>query len=338
MSARASRKSAPADAAPAESLASALARRVFAARPAGDDALHRWIAAVCRLHVPRRAMCPGHQSPFDYLRASFFDQSDLLVWANRGGGKTTLAALACLLDALFKGPLSAAVLAGSFDQSDRLTAQLRALLQPHETLLEPRWSRDRLDLGPARVLTLAQSERAVRGLRVQKLRCDELALFDRDVWRAAQFVTQSTDQARGSLEAFSTLHRPGGLMDEVIAAARTSDSDAAAPGGFRLLQWCLWEVIERCGPDRSCSRCTLSDDCRGRARQAEGFFRIDDAIAIKARASRPAWESEMLCLRPRAEGLVFEDFRRTLHVQPMTYQPQWPLYRASRETTRTGRA
>lgn len=307
-------------------------------RPANARQLHAWVQAVTGLSVPRKAHCPGHAAPFDYLRASFFEEPDLLVWAGRGGGKTTLAALACLLDALFKAPLTAAVLGGSFEQADRLAGTLRRLLEPHEQRLGPRWVRERLELGEATLLTLAQSERAVRGLRVQRLRCDELDLFDPSVWRAAQFVTRSTDTARASLEVFSTLHRAGGLMDGLVAAvggeprsaaAGEGAAAASAPGkGFRLLRWCLWEVIERCGPERSCSRCPLDADCRGVARRAEGFFGIDDAIAIRARVSRAAWESEMLCRRPRADGLVFEEFRRERHVRPCAYRADWPLYRA----------
>ena len=305
--------------------------RVAPKNPAG---LHAWLRTVCNLNIPRRSMCPGHVSPFAYLCESFFGQSDLLVWANRGGGKTTLAAVACLLDALFKRPVKSAVLAGSFDQSDRLVNCLRQLLTPHEALLHPRWLRDRLWLDGSSVLSLAQSQQAVRGLRVQKLRCDEVDLFDRDVWRAAQFVTQSSGQTRGSLEVFSTLHRPGGLMDDLVTDAMVppgragQDEGPGALAGFRLMRWCLWEVIERCPCERKCRGCPLHADCAGRARKAEGFFRIDDAIAIKSRASRAAWESEMLCQRPRGEGLVFDEFRRELHVLPAPYRADWPVYRA----------
>ena len=96
----------------------------------------------------------------------------------------------------------------------------------------------------------------------------------------------------------------------------------------QLLKWCLWETIEPCPPERSCSRCPLAADCDGRARGADGYFPIDDAIAQKARASRTAWEAEMLCIRPSAEGLVFNEFDPRRHVAPVAYNPALPLYRA----------
>jgi hypothetical protein len=95
-----------------------------------------------------------------------------------------------------------------------------------------------------------------------------------------------------------------------------------------LLKWCLWEVIEPCPADRSCSRCPLWPDCGGRARGADGYFPIADALAQKARASREAWEAEMLCLRPRADGRVFTEFDPARHIGPAAYRPDLPLYRA----------
>jgi hypothetical protein len=105
----------------------------------------------------------------------------------------------------------------------------------------------------------------------------------------------------------------------------TPDSQLRRPG---LLVWCLWETIERCTSDRSCSRCVLSEDCQGRAREAEGFLQIDDAIAQKRRSGREAWESEMLCRRPRTENLVFPGFARAAHVAAAEYDSRWPVYRA----------
>lgn len=94
------------------------------------------------------------------------------------------------------------------------------------------------------------------------------------------------------------------------------------------MAWCLWETIERCTGDRSCSRCPLSEDCRGRAREAEGFLRIDDAIAQMRRSGREAWESEMLCLRPRQENLVFPRFSAARHVRRVEAASGWPVYRS----------
>jgi hypothetical protein len=121
-------------------------------------------------------------------------------------------------------------------------------------------------------------------------------------------------------------------MDELVRAARRGaanrDAEGAPTSGYRLINWCLWEVIERCPPERACKGCLLADDCKGISRRGRGFFRIDDAITIKARSSRAAWESEMLCRGPARQHAVFAEFDASRHARPLTYCADWPLYRA----------
>src|SRR5690606_22614560 len=104
------------------------------------------------------------------------------------------------------------------------------------------------------VAVAAQSQRAVRGLRVQKLRCDEVELFKPDIWSAAQLTTRSRKDregrsVRGVIEALSTYHQPHGLMGEVIARAEQRKTP--------LLRWCLLDVLEKCPPERECASCPL---------------------------------------------------------------------------------
>jgi hypothetical protein len=101
---------------------------------------------------------------------------------------------------------------------------------------------------------------------------------------------------------------------------------AAPQSGTPVFKWCIWETIEKC-TDRSCSRCPLSDDCQGKARNANGYLKIDDCITQMRRASRAGWEAEMLCKRPSLENVVFDEFDPAKHVQPTDYDPNLPLYR-----------
>ena len=183
-------------------------------------------------------------------------------------------------------------------------------------------------VGGSDIEMLSQSQHAVRGQHVQKIRCDEVDLFDADVWQAVQFATRSAGRARGSIEVLSTLHRPGGLMHDLVAKAAASPPPTTAGHGYRLVRWCLWEVIERCDESRRCEDCPLAEDCDGKARQADGFYQIDDAIAVKSRSSRAAWEAEMLCTGARREQVVFGEFDRRLHVRQLKWQADWPTYRA----------
>ncbi len=288
-------------------------------RPREADELYRWIVRHTGLVIPRKSVCPHHNAPFDYIQAAYCDEADLVVWAPRGGGKTTLGALATLLDIVHKPGCQVRILGGSMEQSLRMWEHLRPMIEEHaadrvQGKLQARGVK--LSNGSG-VAILAQSQRSVRGQRVQRLRCDEVELFDREVWSAAQLVTRSRTAKeakkfgagarpiRASIEALSTMHEPYGLMQRIV--------EEAPSAGRRVIKWCLLDVLERC-VDRECSVCPLEQECGGAAKMADGFMRIDDVIAMKRRVSRETWESEMLCLRPSRKDTVFPQFRADRHV------------------------
>ena len=329
-----------------------LAKALAGARPRSEEALWRFVRTAHGLAVPRRAVCPGHVAPMEYLaRAILHPGRDLVVWASRGGAKTELGSVAAHLDSILRPGCQTRILGGSLDQSEKMYEYLvRKWDGVFAAMLarEPTARRAELTNGSS-VEVLTQSPRSVRGQRVHRLKCDEVDEFSPEVWQAAQFVTQSGRGRDGrwipaQMEVFSTMHRPFGLMAELVdritpgdrpredrsltvAARSGNDGDARRGPAPVLLKWCLWETIEPCPADRSCSRCPLWSDCEGRARQADGYFPIDDAIAQQARSSREAWEAEMLCQRPRADRLVFSEFAPSRHVAAVTYNPSLPLYR-----------
>lgn len=284
--------------------------------------------------VPDRRLCDGHASPMDYLWHTYscdqpkikkrkkITSGDCLVWANRGGGKTQLAAIATLLEGLFKKNCQTTILAGSLDQSSRMYEYLCEFVeQAFKDRLDGRILRDSCRfVNGATVQVLAQSARSVRGRHVHKLRCDEIELFDAEVFNAAKYITRSTNGNLAAMEMFSTMHRPYGLMQNLI--------DEAPERAIPVFKWCMWEVIEHCTEDRSCSRCPLNSDCGGKARKARGYLKIDDCIAQMRRSSRAGFESEMLCLRPSLENAVFDQFDPEVHVRDVSYDPTLPLYRA----------
>ena len=333
-----------------------------------DDALHAWIKHFIRIHIPRQSVCPHHNAPFDYIRHAYFEPTkDCVVIAPRGGGKTKLAAVATILDLLHKPPCAVRVLGGSLDQSLRMWEHIWPDIEHWaKHLLKRRASgaSRRIELiNGSTAAVLTQSQRAVRGLRVQKLRCDEVEMFDPQIWQAAQLVTRSRADKMGSdpilpneisssvplfragngrrrgracakratpgqsvlappgiahrgnalplitgaIDALSTSHKPGGLMSHII--------DNAKLVGTQVFRWCILDVLERCEPARDCKTCPLWEECRGIAKtQCNGFFKIDDAIAMKGRTSRETWDAEMLCIRPTTHGCVFPSFDREVHV------------------------
>ncbi|MCE5186243.1 MAG: hypothetical protein LLF76_08980 [Planctomycetaceae bacterium] len=319
-------------------------------RPQTQEELVNYVYEFFGFAAPSVPVCDHHAAPLAYLwhayRCDLFQEhknprtqehknadanhgqdahaanADCIVWANRGGGKTQLAAAATLLEGLFKPGCRTRVLAGSLDQSCRLYEYLCELVDKgFDDFIDGKMLKTACQfINRTTVQVLPQSMRAVRGRHVHKLRCDEIELFDEEVFNAAKYITHSADGKLAAMELLSTMHRPYGLMQKVV--------DAALETGTPVFRWCLWETIEPCTPDRSCSRCALDNYCAGKARKSDGYLRIDDCIAQMRRSSKAGFESEMLCLRPSLENAVFTDFDPAIHVSKLTLNPMLPLYRA----------
>ena len=282
--------------------------------PRTGDELSRWMMLHLGVRLSRRSAAHA------YVSHAFFGPSegtprDCVVWASRGGGKTFLGAVATALDLIYKPGVEVAILAGSREQAGRMYEHLRGVFgraslapllasQPTERLLELR--------NGSRCRLLSASHASVRGLRPQVLRCDEVELFKDELWEAAQLTTRSAvcggREVAGAVEAFSTMHRAGGLMARVVSEAQE--------GSRALFRWGAIDTLERCPVERACDGCALEEECAGAAKEGDGHLRIDDAITLKSRVSSAVWESEMLCRRPSREDLVFPEFDPAVHVAP----------------------
>lgn len=344
--------------------------------PKSPDELHLWLRENLEIHLPRTPVIDGHAAPFDYLTFAFFEgrspasadganasgglphsPTDCVVWANRAGGKTFLGAIATLLDLLYKPTIAVRVLAGSLDQSHRMLAYLHSFFDQNESLraeLRGRQTAGRIQLrNGSHVEVLAQSQTSVRGTHVQKLRCDEVDLFDPDIWDAAQFVTQSKvcdgQLIRGSVECLSTMQNPHGLMYRLLTEAQEGKRKLFKWGALDVLEHCAvrqcegWKISGGNSPQGSregarrdvnatppslslevlpygspAAPCPLLPECKGvakrRTREEAGHVRIEDAIAKKGRVSLESWETEMLCARPRRTDAVIPEFNPKVHV------------------------
>lgn len=298
--------------------------------PDSEDELHAWIFERLGIRVVREALIDGHSAPFEYLCHAFFEDRlprDCLVWANRGGGKTFYAAVATMLDLIFKPGIEIRILGGSLEQSKRMHAHLRDLfaIDRFDELIDGKITDRRIRLtNGSTVELLAQSQTSVRGTRVQKLRCDEVELFDRDVWEAAQLVTRekycNDHRVKGSIECLSTLHVPYGLMHDLVAQSAEDCGESR-----RVFRWGVVDVLDSCDDHiHQCigavGPCPLAAECAGKAKgrdrrdESPGHITIDDAIALKKRVGNETWNAEMLCLRPKRTDCVLPEFDPGVHV------------------------
>ncbi|MBX3368513.1 MAG: hypothetical protein KF912_14490 [Phycisphaeraceae bacterium] len=283
--------------------------------------LRRFVHECVGVQVPSRSR-DGRGGPMEYLWHAFDDRGesgaarDGVVWACRGGGKTMLGAIATVADLVFNDGIQVRILAGSLEQGSRMHEHLRrAFTRPElAPLVRGRITERRIELrNGSRVELLAQSQASVRGTRVHRLRCDEVELFDEEVWEAAQLVTRSetlkTGLVRGSIDALSTMHMPFGLMRRIVGSC--------AEGKRTLFKWGIAEVLAPCACEpHQREGCAVGEECamRGGGDEIAGHVSIEDASRQKGRVSREVWESEMLCLRPTRRETVFPEFDESVHV------------------------
>jgi len=196
--------------------------RKFAPKTRAD--LRNYLKVYLGIDIGDRQICPEHNTPMDYLwhcYSSDFNGSsngDCIVWAGCGGGKTFLAAVATLLDCIFKPNCKVRILAGSRQQAQRMYDYLLSFLHNgfEHFSLNCRQKQMRL-FNNSDVEVLTQSAASIRGSHIQKLRCDEVELFNRQILETAKFATKSTASIAGAMESLSTMHQPFGLCTSLSA-------------------------------------------------------------------------------------------------------------------------
>jgi len=351
--------------------------------PATPEELRTWLRSRLGISIASQLVVRAGEkpnlemaAPFDYVVHTFFEgrfarvkgdpvwyiryesadePPDSIVWACRGGGKTFLGAVATMLDMVFKPNVEVRILGGSLAQSSRMMGYLTELFE--HALLAPlvasrKAAGAKLELvNGSRVEILAQSETSVRGVRVHKLRCDEVEMFSPAVWEAAQLTTKSMALAgpwgarvRGAVDAMSTLHVPYGLMQKIITSTRDAEMDVkkaererlrlVASGelageyvprrvgeqhaGRRIFRWDVLQSMQRCTMEHVCVRCKLREACGGAVRKRSssrsGHAPLSDILALQSRVGMKTWDAEMLCLRPLRADCVFTEFDQELHV------------------------
>lgn len=290
------------------------------------------------IKVAHRAICPGHSAPFEALRDGFFERYSKTFWkGNRGGGKTDLIALLSHLDTFFRGrltghPLETLVVGANAEQGKKAHlyysgfwalpdflpyAGPKSLLK--ETVCLPDGSSFK---------TAVATITATNGPHVPRFYGDELELWDSDALQQALSIAQSDGYHRAAMRFTSTQKFATGLVQKWL--------DEMPAKGFKIYTWCIFEVLEPCPPERSCSRCPLfqwpdhegGPLCGGKAKFSTGYYQIDDFLDKVDSLDRTTLEAEWLCMRPSRKGLVFSrDWVENKHRVPMpiAYDPGLPL-------------
>lgn len=231
-----------------------------------------------------------------YVVSSVANKTNNVVLANRGGGKTVLTAAAAVIQADTPNFYST-IIGGSETQSQRVAENCRRFAG--DTLDDKKSTQSRLVFqNGARIEVLSQSQKAVRGVHADKIRVDELDLFDPAIWEALNY---STTGKHGTIDVTSTAHLRLGIMQKLV--------DAVCNGTWpaKLHKWNLFDCIGCLG---DCIHCPFELSCpqTGGNQPRHGHISVLEAYDLSRRVSAESWDAEMLCLRPARADRVFSGF------------------------------
>lgn len=316
--------------------------RIRSAKPITEEGLWRWIAAFTGIEIARRAVCVGHQSPWQMVADLFFRRPRLaVVLGSRGAGKSFLSALETHLISRWDPGHSTRILGGSREQSLQVYMALRQIVQDRSG---PLGSDARLVASLLRsearyrngseVSILSASSTSVRGPHVPSVKLDEVDEIDSDCREAAMGMCMARGRMPGSVIMSSTWHRLGGPMSHLI--------DQARDGAFPLYTFCAFEVLERCPVERSgpglerCGDCALKPYCHDvndggppKAKRSDGHYAIDSLIQKVQATSLRTFEADYLCRGPKADGLWFSGFHAACHAsEGAEFDPSLPVHLA----------
>jgi hypothetical protein len=322
-------------------------------RPATSRQLWQWVHRFTGIQIATQSVCRGHAAPFDLFARQVLERPSLALWHGpRGGGKTFLSAIDTHLASRFHPRHGTRILGGSLSQSEQTYQALQeAILDgcgPYGSdadTLSHVLKNEVLYQNGSHVSILAASPTSVRGPHVPSLKLDEIDEIDPEIREAAMGMAMEKHGYTSSVLMTSTWHRVGGPMAELIERGRD--------GAFPVDTYCIFEVLERCPEARSgpnlehCPHCPLVRWCHSdrethpgglpKAKRSNGHYTIDSLIQKVKAVSVRVFESDYLCLRPKAAGIWFTMFDEQLHVTPTAeFDSRLPVHLAVDPGVHTG--
>lgn len=241
-----------------------------------------------------------------------------ILWKNRGGGGSLLAALIMWMKLVFHSQ-SFVDMAGSGEQAEAVyeytkdfwncIPELKKYLDG-DTLM----SKTKLTNG-SYIKCIANSQTAARGKHpggfIGDESCQKEKGKDDNLKAAIQMVLNHEEFL---ILLLSTFHHPTGFFQE--------HWDGAAEKGYDKFKWDCIDTMMQCDLDIDCKKCYLTDrhetiapdgrlmitysGCNGRGRTSQGYISVDNVMEAKRTNDRHTWETEHLCTRPSTAGKVFD--------------------------------
>ena len=312
-------------------------------RPTTRRHLWYWVQRFTGVRIPVRGVCAGHTALFDLFARQVLDRPSLALWHGpRGSGKSFLSAIDTHLASRFNPRHGTRILGGSLAQSEQIYQALqeairdgRGLLGTDADTIARLLKSEVIYHNGSTVSLLAASPTSVRGPHVPSLKLDEVDEIEPDIREAAMGMAMEVRGCRASVLMTSTWHRVAGPMAELMERGRN--------GAFPVDTFCVFEALERCPQERSgpnlekCPECPLVEWCHSdrdshpsglpKAKRSTGHYTIDSLIQKAKAVSQRVFESDYLCLRPKAAGVWFTTFDESQNIKPTAeYDPWYPVH------------
>jgi hypothetical protein len=311
--------------------------------PTTRDGLWQWVKDRLGIQIAREQVCACHTPPLELLAEQVLDNPSVTLWHGpRGAGKSFLSAIHTHIASRFNDRYGTRILGGSKAQSEQIYGALRdVVIDGNGKCGNEAETIDKLLKGEAlyangsKVAILAASPTSVRGPHVPSLKLDEVDEINSDIRESAMGMVMEIRGQRANVLMTSTWHRVGGPMSELI--------ELGLSGSFPIRTFCIFEVLERCPDERSgtnlekCPECPIVRWChadrhtdpeeRPKAKRSDGHYTIDSLIQKAKVLSARVFESDYLCLGPKADGAWFSEFEESKNVSAEAeYNPRLPVH------------
>lgn len=313
-------------------------------RPNSEQKLWEAIRDWCGIEIPRKAVCPGHQAPFDFVADAYFERGlpDKMAIGNRGSGKTEDVAALHAVNSRTKPGHEGASAGAVESQASKAYRYFSAFTK------RPGWEevvdQRQVNLGRsvfrngATIEIVVGTLAGVNSPHPHDAHLDEIELLRPGVYQEALNMAQSSLGYRGQNLLTSSWKLPRGLITEIKAQVAAAVRAGSRPS-HDVYHWCVYETTQQCPHD--CNACPFADVVRGKRqigmqddgtpimvdrtfewtckrespveglgklKLAEGFQTLEDAVRRFASLSPRMWESQQESRKPTAEGLVYDCF------------------------------
>ncbi len=263
-----------------------------------------WIKQFIGYEIPREKICPDHCAPFDFVADYLFGEVDFaVVLANRSGGKTQNFGILDTILAFLYDDIEIATVGAIQFQAQKCYEYFKSFsLQfpfSHNTGTQTMKKSTGKNKSSVQVLTGTMS--GVNAPHPQLLFVDEIDLMAWPVLQQALSMPQSKHGVLAKTVLTSTRKFAGGAMQRLM--------DEAPTKGYKVYQWCVWEIMEKLPTDPVALdrvQKVFGNELPANINKADGYYTWHDALQKRnSPLEAETWEVEWLCRKPGLEGVIY---------------------------------